>query len=510
MEGILGVDIGTSATEGCLVNLEDGKVVSRIQVNYPPGFGNPDGHPSGAEQKSKVWTQAAIRVINELSNSSTKHGVDIRSLAISSMVGGLNIPVDRDFEALRTVPIWVDRRAVHEAEEARAVLDTDELARVTGNGDIGPYFGFVKLLWYMANDVHRFKRTKHLMTPNGAVIRMLTGEHVTDTSALGAFGGVLDLSDGTVSDDMLSQLSELGSKLAGEPLEISPSLFGRIVEPDVVVGNVSLGGAGLSGLPENIPVVASGVDASVALLASGGRESGDNTLLMGTSWCLGILTDRQSHEPVGRMVHMPHVLDGRDLAFSMTGGSYTGGSAGFWMPELVTRTTFEDLEREASVVPPGCDGVVFLPYLMGDRTPLGRPDVRGAFVGLRAEHNRGHMFRAIMEGGAMQHAECMDDASGMGVELAPTRIVDGAYRSSLWREIVADLSGRTVHYHPKFPGVSYGDAMLAAIVPDLVSEGSVFDWVPPLHSIKPVSDPATRQAYEDARASFRHYRDVLS
>ena len=510
MEGILGVDIGTSATEGCLVNLEDGKVVSRIQVNYPPGFGNPEGYPNGAEQRSRVWTQATIRVMNEIANSATKHGVEVKAVAISSMVGGLNIPVDRDYNPLRTVPIWLDRRSVAEAEAAREALDAGELARVTGNGDVGPYFGFTKLLWYMANDVHRFKRTHALMTPNGAIIRMLTGEHVTDTSSLGAFGGALDVASGKVSEDLMAQLSDLGSKLAGERLELSPSLFGKVVEPDVVVGHVYAGGAGLSGLPEDIPVVASGVDASVALLASGGRESGDNTLLMGTSWCLGILTDRTSHTPVEGMVHMPHVLDGRHLTFSMTGGSYTGGTAGFWMPEMVTRTSFQDLEREASVVPPGSDGVVFLPYLMGDRTPLGRPDVSGAFLGLRAEHTRGHMFRAVMEGGAMQHAECMDEASGMGVDLAPTRIVDGAYRSSLWREIVADLSGRTVLYHPKFPGVSYGDAMLAAIVPGLSSRRSVFAWVPPLRSIEPVSDPDRREVYAEARVRYRTYRDALS
>jgi len=510
MESILGIDIGTSATEGCLVNLSDGKVIARIQVNYPPGFGNPEGIPNAAEQRSKVWTQAALRVINELANAAAKHEANIMAVAVSSMVGGLNIPVDRDYKPLRTVPIWLDRRATKEAKAASDTLDREELGRITGNGDISPYFGFTKLLWYMAHDPHMFQRTHALMTPNSTIIRLLTGEHVTDTSSLGAFGGVLDLSKGEVSEDLLSQLSQLGSKLSGERLELSPELFGKVVEPDTVVGQVSAGGAGLSGLPDNIPVVASGVDASVALLASGGSASGDNTLLMGTSWCLGILTNRGgSHTPVGGMVHMPHVLGGKRLTFSMTGGSYTGGTAGFWMPELVTRTPFEDLEREASIVPPGSEGLVFLPYLMGDRTPLGRPDITGAFIGLRAEHNRGHMFRAVMEGGVMQHADCMDDADGMGVDLSATRIVDGAYRSPLWREMVADITGRTVLYHPKFPGVSYGDAMLAAIVSGVENQYNVFKWVPDPRAIKPVAEGERVEAYREARERYRHYRQVL-
>jgi xylulokinase len=185
----------------------------------------------------------------------------------------------------------------------------------------------------------------------------------------------------------------------------------------------------------------------------------------------------------------------------MTGGSYTGGTAGFWMPEMVARMTFEDLEREAAVVPPGSDGVVFLPYLMGDRTPLGRPDVSGAFIGLRAEHNRGNMFRAVMEGGVLQHAECMEDALGMGV--------DGAYRSHLWSEMVADITGRTVLYHPKFPGVCYGDAMLAAIASAKGTESNVFGWVPSPRTIEPTTDKDRLAAYDLARERYQRYSDAL-
>jgi len=509
MESILGVDIGTSATEGCLVKCSDGKVISRVQVNYPPGFGNPQGLPSGAEQRPKVWTQAAMRVINELVNAGAKHDAMIKAMAVSSMVGGLNIPVDRGYNPLRPVPIWLDRRATREAKAVAENLDPERLAVTTGNGDVSPYFGFVKLLWYMVNDTERFRRTHALVTPNGEVVRLLTGEHVTDTTSLAAFGGVLDVARGKVDESLLEDLSGLASKMTGERLEVSPGLFGKLVASDAVVGSVTAAGEGLSGIPEGVPVVASGVDASVALLASGGREPGDNTLLMGTAWCLGILSSRSGHRPIGGMVHMPHVVRGSELRFSMTGGAYTGGTAGFWMPELVARCTFDDLDREAAMAPPGADGVVFLPYLMGDRTPLGRPDVTGAFLGLRAEHNRGHLFRAVMEGGAMQHAECMDDARRMGVELAPTRIVDGAYRSKLWREMVADLSGSTVLYHPKFPGICYGDAMLAVIGPALKSEDTVMGWVPRPRSIEPTQEPERVGSYREARERFRAYRDAL-
>ncbi|MCK4301118.1 MAG: hypothetical protein KAX80_16385, partial [Planctomycetes bacterium] len=384
---------------------------------YPPGFQNPDGVKNGAEQRSQVWTDAAIRAANEMVLAGNKVDAEVRAVAISSMMGGLNIPVDREFVPLRAVPIWLDRRAHREAKAASQALDGEHLGNVTGNVDISPALGFTKLLWYMVKVTGRFLRTHALVTPNGMVVKLLTGKHTTDVASLGAFGGVLDRRRMRVDDDMLDQIAQVGSQLAREPLELSSDLFGTIVASDEVVGPVTAAGAGLSGLPEGISVVASGLDASVALVASGGRKAGDNILMMGTSWSLGVLSNGTRHLPVPGMLHTPHVLRGDTMTFSITGGPYTGGSAGFWMPEMVVRSSFAKLEREAKMNQPGAGGITFLPYLMGDRTPLGHDDARGAFLGLRADHNRAHMFTAVLEGGVMLHEECMEDATRMGIEL---------------------------------------------------------------------------------------------
>ena len=496
MDTVLGINIGTTSTEGCLVNVRSGKVLSQCSVAYSPGFNNLDGVKNGAEQRSQVWTDSAIRSANEMVLAGNNLDAEVKAVAISSMIGGLNIPVDRDFEPLRAVPIWLDRRAHREAKAASDTLDSEHLGKVTGNVDISPSLGFTKLLWYMANDTERFRRTRALVTPNGMMVKMLTGEHVTDIGSLGAFGGVLDRSRMRVDDELLFQIAQVGSQLAGERLELSPDLFGTIVGSDKVVGPVSAAGAGLSGLPEGIPVVASGLDASVALLASGGREPGDNILMMGTSWSLGVLSDWTSNAPVPGMLHTPHVVGGDSMTFSMTGGPYTGGTAGFWMPEMVARSSFAKLEREAKMVPPGAGGVTFLPYLMGDRTPLGQDNVTGAFLGLRADHNRAHMFTA-------------EDATRMGIELKTTRVVDGAYRSALWRSIIADVTGRPIMYHPDFPGISYGDAMLAALASGMASDDGIFKWVPPARTIEPTEDDARKAAYGRARELYRRYRDIL-
>jgi sugar (pentulose or hexulose) kinase len=510
METVLGINIGTTSTEGCLVNVRSGKLVSQCSVGYSPGFYNPDGVKNGAEQGSQVWTDAAIRAANEMVLAGNNLDAEVRAIAISSMIGGLNIPVDRDFEPLRQVPIWIDRRAHVEAKAASEALDTEQLGKVTGNVDITPSMGFTKLLWYMANDTDRFRRTRALMTPNGMLVKMLTGEHATDSVSLGAFGGVMDRSRMKVDDDLLFQMGEIGSKLAGERLELSPELFGKIIGSDKVVGPVSAAGAGLSGLPEGIPVVASGLDSAVALLASGGREPGDNILIMGTSWSLGVLSNGTQHKPVPGMLHTPHVLSGDTMTFSMTGGPYTGGTAGFWMPEMVAKSSFAKLEREAKMVPIGAGGVTFLPYLMGDRTLLGQDGATGAFLGLRADHNRSHLFTAVLEGGVMLHEECMEDAARMGVELKTTRVVDGAYRSAMWRSMVADMTGRPIMYHPDFPGISYGDAMLAAYATGMVTDDTIFKWVPPARTIEPTEDDESKKAYARARARYRRYKEILA
>jgi xylulokinase len=484
-------------------------VVSRCSIEYPPGFSPTEGVPHAAEQKAKVWTNAALRVTNELSTEAGRIEARIRGVAVSSLVGGLNVPVDRDFDVLRPVPIWLDRRATEEASAAAEVIDGEHLLRVTGNGDVTPYFGFTKLLWYMVHDTERFRRTRALLTPNGMVVNMLTDQHVTDLASLAAFGGVLDVSKGRVDEDLLSQLSEVASRLAGEDLAISPDLFGRVVPCDEVVGFVTASGAGLSSLPEKVPVVASGLDAPISMLAAGGREPGDNVLMMGTSWSLGVLSDRASHNPVPGMLHVPHVVDGERLVFSMTGGPYTGGSAGFWMPDMVVRSSFEKLEREAKLVEPGSDGVTFLPYLMGDRTPLGHRDREGAFLGLRATHSSAHMFRAVLEGGVLLHEECLEDAQGMGVALKTTRVVDGAYRSSMWRSILADMTGRPLLYDPDFHGIAYGDAMLAAMATGLVTMDQAFKWLPPSREIAPTGDQERLEAYARARQRYDRYRRAL-
>ena len=500
---VLGIDVGTSWTVGVLVDVLTGRVLARHVVAYAPGFVVPEGHTGGAEQDPAVWLDAAMRVSRECAVAASRRRSPVQAVAVSGVNGGLGIPMDKDGMVLRKALIWLDRRAVAESQEVTKAIGPARVRAVTGNDIIDPYFGYVKLLWYMAHEPDLFIRTRTLSTPSGLIIRALTGSHATDLTSMAAFGALLDDRTWEVDTGMLTELAAIGSRLSGEKLDIDPALFGTIVRSDSIVGPVTPTGAALSGLPEGVPVVAGGMDSALAMLASGATQPGDNTLIMGTSWSWGFLQSREGATHVPKMVCCPYVLRPDDLSFTFGGGAYLGGAAGHWMPQMVTGAPAETLEREAAMVPPGAGGVTFHPYLMGVRAPIWRADVTAAFLGLRAEHHRGHMHRAVLEGAAFLHEECVRSAKGAGAELAPaTTVVDAGTGSALWRRIVADIARTPLWHLAAFPGTGYGAAMLAALGAGLASEDQVIAWVPQPRTLEPTQDPVVLKAYGEARSRF--------
>jgi xylulokinase len=500
---VLGIDIGTSSTVGVLVDVLTGRVLARHVVPHAPGFVVPEGQPWGAEQDPAVWLDAAMRVTRECTVAASHRRSPVQAVAVSGLYGGLGVPMGREGEVLRRALIWLDRRAVAEAQEVAKAIGVARIREVTGNDVIDPYFGYVKLMWYMAHEPDLFRRTRMLATPSGLIVRALTGSHVTDLTSMAAFGGLLDERTWELDPGMVKDLGAVGSRLSGESLELDPSMFGTIVRSDSVVGPITPTGAALSGLPDGVPVVAGGMDSALAMLASGATQPGDNTLIMGTSWSWGFLRSRGQATRVPRMVSCPYVLRPDDLSFTFGGGAYLGGAAGHWMPQMVTGAPTDTLEREAAMVPPGAGGVTFHPYLMGARAPVWRADVTAAFLGLRAEHHRGHMHRAVLEGAAFLHEECLRSARGAGVDLAPaTTVVDAGTGSALWRRIVADVSRTPLWHLAAFPGTGYGAAMLAALGAGLATEDQVIGWVPQPRTVEPTQDPVVLKAYGEARSRF--------
>jgi len=492
---VIGVDVGTQSTKAVLVDAQ-GRLVAQAsqayQVDTP--------RPLWAEQWPQVWLDAVVECVRTLARAAAERGLRVEALCIDSLYGGSGIPVDAAGTPIHPCLIWMDRRAQDEVDWVRAHVDLERLYDITGNG-VDTYYGYTKMLWLREKRPEVWKRTHAFLPPNTWVNAQLTGEVAVDHSSAGNIGGVYDLERRTWSDAALDML--------GIPRALMPD---RLVESSGVVGGLLPERATALGLPSGLPVVAGGVDAAVATLAAGARSAGNHVAMIGTSMCWG--TIRQSVDARHGLIAMPHVVNGlRELY--VFGGAITAGASVTWFRDTfcgeevaAARAAGADphalLEAAAAGLPPGAQGLIFLPYLMGERSPIWDSRASGAFVGLGLHHGRPHLYRAVLEGVtfALQHNIGAAALGGQALDEALT-VVGGASRSDLWMQIVADVTGRPVRTIGDDVEASLGAAMLAALgVGILDTAEQARDWVALENRARP--NPAMRSAYE------RLYREYVA
>jgi len=450
---VIGVDIGTQSTKAVLV-AGDGRICARASRAYH--VDSPE--PLWAEQWPQVWMEAVEGCIQALMRSASVDRTSIDALCIDSLYGGSGIPVDEAGTPIHPCLIWMDRRAQDEVEWVRAHTDVERLVRVSGNG-VDSYYGYTKMLWLRDKRPDVWRRTRSFLPPNTYVNFLLTGQIAVDHSSAGNIGGVYDLANRTWSAELLDML--------GIPQHMMPE---RLVESSAIVGSLLPERAASLGLPSGLPVVAGGVDAAVATLAAGARRPGNHVAMIGTSMCWG--TIRKDVDPHRGLVAMPHVVNGLSDLY-VFGGAITAGASVTWFLENVCgessaheseRDPHAQIEVAATELPPGAHGLLFLPYLMGERSPIWDARASGAFVGLGLHHKRAHMYRAVLEGVtyALRHNIEAAAVEGQAIDDAIT-MVGGASRSDLWTQIVADVTARPVLTIREDVEASLGAAMLASL-----------------------------------------------
>jgi xylulokinase len=452
---VIGVDIGTQSTKAVLVD-ERGRLVAQAAQGYQVD----SPQPLWAEQWPQVWVDAVEACIRRVVAQAGVPPASVQALCVGSLYGGSGIPVDEAGAPLHPCLIWMDRRAQAEVDWVRANVDLTRLYAITGNG-VDSYYGYTKMLWLREHRPQVWQKTRAFLPPNSFVNAHLTGEVAVDHSAAGNIGGVYDLSRRTWSGEALD--------LLGIPATLMPS---RLVESSDVVGRLLPQRAASVGLPAGIPVVAGGVDAAVATLAAGARRTGNHVAMIGTSMCWG--TIRREVDARHGLIAMPHVLNGLTDLY-VFGGAITAGAAVTWFREnfagaeiAAARERGVDphalLEAAAVDLPPGAQGLLFLPYLMGERSPIWDARASGAFVGLGLHHGRAHLYRAVLEGVTYALRHNIETAALGGQALdEPITVVGGASRSDLWMQIVADVTARPVRTIRDDVEASLGAAMLAAL-----------------------------------------------
>lgn len=470
---VVGIDIGTQSTKAVVCDGR-GRIVAQAAKAYHPDT----PRPLWAEQDAFVWLDAVKTALRDSAAAAGRAEpgfapAAVRAICISSLYGGSGIPVDAACRPLHPCLIWMDRRAEAEAAWVRRHVDQDRLRRVTGN-HADSYYGFTKMLWLRDHRPEVWAQTRWLLPPNAWVIHELTGEIAVDHSSAGNIGGVYDLARRAWSDDLLAEL--------GIPRAMMPD---RLVESTDIVGTLQADVAAELGLCPGTPVVAGGVDAAVATFAAGATRPGRHVAMIGTSMCWGYITP--DVDVGGGLVSMPHVFGAKRDAY-VFGGAITAGASVAWfrdqfcgedaaMAAAGGRDVHDVLEEAARPLAAGADGLIFLPYLMGERSPVWDGRASGAFVGLNLFHSRAHCYRAVLEGVAFALRHNIEAGRAAALDEALI-VVGGAAKSDLWIQVIADVTGRPVLTIAEEVEAAMGAALLAAIGAGLVdAEAAARGWV---------------------------------
>lgn len=455
----LGLDIGTSGARAIAV--EDGAIVAEATATFP--LSTP--RPGWAEQDPEHWWQATRAVLGRVA---TECEGEIGGLGLTGQMHGA-VFLDAGDAVIRPAMLWNDQRTASQCAEIEAALG-DRLTAIAGNPALTG-FQAPKILWLREHEPDAYARVHGVLLPKDFIRLRLTGERATDMSdASGTL--LLDVGARAWSDEILAAL------------EIDRAWLPDTFEGPEQTGELRAGVAEDLGLPAGLPVVAGAGDNAAAAIGSGITAPGTLLVSLGTSGVLFAAAEGFRPDPSGRVHAFAHALP--DLWHLMAVTLSAGGSLSWWA-DVVGATPGALAEQAA----PDARGLIFLPYLTGERTPHLDPDARGGFVGLTLRHGRAEMTRAILEGVAFALRDGLEIIDELGTAAPEVRAVGGGSKSSVWCQILADVFERPIVRATVDEGPAYGAALLAAGTPDVVMPGAV------------VAEPAT-----DRSQAYGVFRDL--
>ena len=442
MAHVLGIDVSTTATKAVLID-ESGLVRGVSTSEYD--FEVP--HPLWSEQDPQLWWDGAVAAIRSVIASTGVHGDDVVAIGPTGQMHGL-VLLDERNEVLRPAILWNDQRTAAECEAIRETIGRERLIAITGN-DALTGFTAPKLVWVRDHEPEVWRQVAHVLLPKDLVRLRLTGDHATD-KADGAGTILFDLAARDWSAEVI------------EALEIDRRWLPRTFEGPDVTGVVSGSAAAETGLRAGTPVIAGGGDQAASAVGLGAVDAGTPALSLGTSGVVFAPTDRPIVEPSGRVHAFCHAVPDRWHLMSVMLSA--AGSLRWYRDTLAPGIPYADLTDAAADVPAGSDGLLFLPYLSGERSPYPNPLARGAFVGLTVAHERRHLTRAVLEGVAFGLRDGLDLMVAAGMP-QPTRIraTGGGTASGVWRQILADVLEAEIATVAATEGAAYGAGLLAAV-----------------------------------------------
>jgi xylulokinase len=443
----LGIDVGTGGTRALIID-ETGHVVSSATEEHE-AFASPQ--IGWAEQRPEDWWRACGVAVRRALSRANLSADRIACVGFSGQMHGA-VMLDASDSVVRPALIWCDVRTEKQCIDFTQKVGAERLIQLTCNPAL-PNFTLTKFLWVRENEPANWRRVRSVMLPKDYVRFRLTGDRAIDVAdASGTL--LLDVAKRRWSSEVL------------QAAEIDASMLPQLYESQDVCGKVTAAGAAATGLRAGTLVVAGAGDQAAGATGMGIVAPGAVSATIGTSGVVFAATDRPALDSRGRLHTFCHAVPGRWHVMGVTQAA--GLSLRWFRDQFGTgaddgRDPYDRLTDEAAIAPPGSDGLLWAPYLMGERTPHLDPNARGALIGLTASHTRGHVIRSILEGVAYSLKDSFTLFAEMGVPVNRIRLGGGGARSSLWRQIQADIYGREVEIVEAEEGAAYGAAILAGV-----------------------------------------------
>ncbi len=476
----IGIDLGTSALKMLLVD-DKGNIRNTVTKEYPLLF----PEPGWSEQDPEEWWKACREGMGELLSGSD--AADVRGIGCGGQMHGL-VALDSDDKVIRPAILWNDGRTAEETAWLNEEIGKEKLSKLTANI---AFAGFTapKILWMKKNEPENFARIAKIMLPKDYINYMLTGVHACDYSdASGML--LMDVENKCWSDEMLD--------ICGMDLSVMPGLY----ESFDCIGTLRPEAAEILGLPQDVKVAAGAGDNAAAAVGTGTVGDGDCNISLGTSGTIFISSDKFGVDPFNALHSFAHA-NGK---YHLMGCMLSAASCNKWLCEDILNT--QDYGAEQADITDdslGRNRVFFLPYLMGERSPINDTDARGTFTGLSMDTTRSDIVQAVLEGVAFAIRDSFEVARSLGLDITRSKICGGGARSPLWRRMIANILNISLDIPVTEEGPGYGGAMLAMVC--CGEYGSVDSCAESLLSINETiePDPEIASRYE---SQYQKYRKI--
>jgi xylulokinase len=436
----LGIDIGTGGSRALLVD-ERGKVKAGFTAPHEDIIMH---RPLWAEQRPENWWDAAVAAIQGVLAKASVAGADVKGIGLSGQMHGLVI-LDESHRVIRPSLIWCDQRSQAQVDAINATVGREAVLRYTAN-PVLTGFTLPKLLWVRDNEPENFARVRKMLLPKDYVRFRLTGEFASEVSDASGTS-VFDVVRRRWSFDMMDALA------------LDRAILPACYESSDVTGRITPAVAGLTGLAAGTPVVGGGGDQAASAVGNGIVEAGIVSCTLGTSGVVFAHMEKVAYDPAGRVHTFCHAVRDKWHVMGVTQGA--GLSLQWFRNQLAPGAEYDSLTAEAATSPAGAQGLFWLPYLMGERTPHLDAYARGGWIGLTAKHRRADLIRAVIEGVSYSQRDCLDIIESLGVAVASVRASGGGAQSPFWRGLLADILGKPTVTLETQEGSAYGAALLA-------------------------------------------------